>query len=80
MEVLFTAFISYLAISFLVMLFVTVNLIYKDIKSGEDFTVTDALMVIFILIISWFTVWFYIKEMKIFSKLMSFTLIKGKNQ
>ena len=80
MDVLFTVCISYLVISFLSMLFVTVNLVYKDIKSGEDFTVTDALMVIFVLIFSWWIVWFHIREMKIFSKLMSFTLIKGKNQ
>ena len=80
MDVLFTVCISYLVISFLSMLFVTVNLVYKDNKSGEDFTVTDALMVIFVLIFSWWIVWFHIREMKIFSKLMSFTLIKGKNQ
>ena len=80
MEVLVNVFISYLIISFLITLLVTVDLVYKDIKSGEDFTVTDALMVIFVLIFSWWIVWFHIREMKIFSKLMSFTLIKGKNQ
>ena len=77
MELLFTLIVSYLVISFSIMLFVTINLIYKDIKDGDDFKLSDFLMLIFILLFSWYVVWWYLSETKIFSKLMSFTLIKG---
>ncbi len=70
--------ICYFTISFIIVLTATISALYQDIKSGIDFTIIDFIIVIFVLLFSWWIVWFHLSEMKILSRIMGFTLIKGK--
>ncbi len=70
--------ICYFTISFIIVLTATISALYQDIKSGIDFTIIDFIIVIFVLLFSWWIVWYHLSEMKILSRIMGFTLIKGK--
>ena len=73
-----TVAICYLIISFVIVLSASISALHKDIKSGIDFTILDFIIVIFVLLFSWWMVWYHLSEMKILSRIMGFTLIKGK--
>ena len=78
MDLITVVAICYLVISFTVVLLEIIKAIRCDLKRGDDFEIIDMIFVIGILALSWWVVWKVICENKVFSKLMSFTLIKGK--
>ena len=78
MELITVVAICYFTISFIIVLTATISALHQDIKNGIDFTIIDFIIVIFVLLFSWCIVWYHLSEMKILSRIMGFTLIKGK--
>ena len=78
MELITVVAICYFTISFIIVLTATISALHQDIKKGIDFTIIDFIIVIFVLLFSWCIVWYHLSEMKILSRIMGFTLIKGK--
>ena len=78
MDLITVVAICYFTISFIIVLTATISALHQDIKKGIDFTILDFIIVIFVLLFSWWMVWYHLSEMKILSRIMGFTLIKGK--
>ena len=78
MDLITVVAICYFTISFIIVLTATISALHQDIKKGIDFTIIDFIIVIFVLLFSWCIVWYHLSEMKILSRIMGFTLIKGK--
>lgn len=78
MDLITVVAICYFTISFIIVLTATISALHQDIKNGIDFTIIDFIIVIFVLLFSWWIVWYHLSEMKILSRIMGFTLIKGK--